>query len=52
MSIVLWSGDDMVPHISKMHIVGEGPGETPSALRCFSYMINSFLTDIKYLAEN
>ena len=38
--------------ISKMHIVGEGPGETPSALRCFSYMINSFLTDIKYLAKN
>ena len=31
--------------ISKMHIVGEGPGETPSALRCPSYLINSFLTD-------
>ena len=28
-----------------MHIVGEGPGETPLALRRFSYMINSFLTD-------
>ena len=26
--------------ISKMHIVGEGPGETPSALRCLSYLIN------------
>ena len=36
---------------SKMHIVGEGPGETPSALRCLSCLINSFLTDIKQLAE-
>ena len=23
-----------------MHIVGEGPGETPSSLRCLSYLIN------------
>ena len=37
--------------ISKMHIVGEGSGETPSALRCLSYLINSFLTDIKQLAK-
>ena len=37
--------------ISKMHIVGEGPGETPSALRCLSYLINNFLTDIKPLAK-
>ena len=37
--------------ISKMHTVGEGPGETPSALRCLSYLINSFLTDIKQLAK-
>ena len=37
--------------ISKMHIVGEGPGETPSASRCLSYLINSFLTDIKQLAK-
>ena len=37
--------------ISKMHIVGEGPGETPSALRCLSYLIHSFLTDIKQLAK-
>ena len=37
--------------ISKMHIVGEGPGETLSALRCLSYLINSFLTDIKQLAK-
>ena len=36
--------------ISKMHTVGEGPGETPSALRCLSYLIRSFLTDIKQLA--
>ena len=37
--------------ISKMCIVGEGPGEPPSALRCLSYLINSFLTDIKQLAK-
>ena len=30
--------------ISKMHIVGQGPGKTPSALRYLSYLINSFLT--------
>jgi len=33
--------------MSKMHTVEEGPGETPSALRCLSYLINSFLTGIK-----
>ena len=33
--------------ISKMHIVGEGPAETPSALRCFFYLIRSSLADIK-----
>ena len=38
--------------ISKMHIVGKGPGETPSALRHLSYLINSFLTAIKHLAKN
>ena len=38
--------------ISKMHTVGEGPGETPSALRCLSYLINSLQTDIKPLAKN
>ena len=34
-----------------MHIVGDGPGEMLSALRGLSYLINSFLTDIKQLAE-
>ena len=34
--------------ISKMHVVGKGPGETPSALRWLSYLINSFLADIKH----
>ena len=29
-----------------MHIVGEGPGETPSALRCLYCLISNFLTDI------
>ena len=38
--------------ISEMHIVGEAPGETPSALRCLSCLINSLLTDIKHLAKN
>ena len=38
--------------ISKVHIVEEGPGETPLVLRCLSYLINSFLTDIKHLAKN
>ena len=33
--------------ISKMPVVGKGHGETPSALRCLSYLINSFLTDIR-----
>ena len=37
---------------SKVYIVGEGPGEAPSALGCLSYLINSFLTDIKHLAKN
>ena len=37
--------------ISKTHTVGEGPGETPPALRCLSYLINSFLTDRKHLAK-
>ena len=37
--------------ISKMHIVGEWPGETLSALRCLSYLMNSFLTDMKQLAK-
>ena len=36
--------------VSKMHNVGEGPGETPSALRCLFYLINSFPADIKQLA--
>ena len=38
--------------ISELHTVGEGPGETPSALRCLSYLTNSFLTDIKHLAKD
>ena len=35
--------------ISKIHTMGEGPVEIPSALRCLYYLINSFLTDIKQL---
>ena len=38
-------------HISNMHTVGEGPGETPSALRCLSLLINSFLKGIKHLLK-
>ena len=37
--------------ISKVHIAGEGPGETPSALTCLSYPTSSFLNDIKHLAK-
>ena len=37
----------MCHSISKMHIVGEGPGETPSAWRSFTYLINSLLTEKK-----
>ena len=37
--------------VSKMLIMGEGPGETPTALRYLSYLINSFLTEIKQLAK-
>ena len=36
--------EDFVPFYLKMHIVGEGPGETPPALRCFFYLIRSLLT--------
>ena len=40
-------------YLKKMHIVGERPGETPSAcLRCLSCLINSLLTDIKHPAKN
>ena len=35
--------------VSKMHTVGEGPGETLSALSYLSYLIDGFLTDIKHL---
>ena len=42
-----WGMTHLMPLISKMHFVGEGPGETPSALRCLSYLINSFLTATK-----
>ena len=38
--------------LSQNAYCGRGPGETPSALRCLSYLINSFLTDIKHLAKN
>ena len=35
-----WEWHPLCHPISKMHIVGEGPGETPSSLRCLSYLIN------------
>ena len=43
------TGDDTpLPILSqKMHIVGERPGETPSALRCLSYLISSLLKTSK-----
>ena len=46
-------GHDTSRHsISKMHTLREGPGETPSALRCLIYLINSSPADIKHLAKN
>ena len=46
-----WGMTHLFYSISKMHIVGGGAGETPSALRCLSYLINSFLTNKKQLAK-
>ena len=37
-----WGRHTSCHPISKMNVVGEGPGETPSALRCLSYLINTF----------
>ena len=52
MSVIYdWGWHTFCHSISNMHTVGQGPGETPSALRCLSYLINSFLTDIKQLAK-
>ena len=41
----------LVPFYHKNAYCGEGPDETPAALRCLSHLINSFLTDIKQLAK-
>ena len=46
------AGHTLRHSISKMHIVGEGSGETPSALRYLSYLISSSLTDIKCLSKD
>ena len=48
------TGDDTPCPIllQKMHVVGEVPGEIPSALRCLSYLISNLLENIKHLAEN
>ena len=47
------TGDDTPPPIlsQKMHIVGESPGETPSALRYLSYLISSLLANVKHLSK-
>ena len=39
-----WRMPHFVLFYLKMYIVGEGPGETPPALRCFFYLIRSLLT--------
>lgn len=45
---LLWPGMTHFVHpISKMHIVREGPAETPSAVRCSFYLIRSSRTDIE-----
>ena len=46
-----WGMTHLMPSYLKNAYVGEGPGETPSALSYPSYLINSFLTDIKQLAK-
>ena len=38
--------------VSEMQTVGEGPGETPSALRCLSSLGNSFIADVKRPAKD
>ena len=52
-SIVLWLGHDTSCHsISKIHLLREEAGETPSALRSLIYLINNSPADIKHLAKN
>ena len=46
-----WEMTHLVPSYLKNAYCRRGPGETPSVLRCLSYLINSFLTDIKQLAK-
>ena len=42
-----WGKTHLVPSYLKNAYCGRGPGETPSALTYLSYLINSFLRDIK-----
>ena len=52
-STALWLGmTHHVPSYLKNAYCGRGAGETPSASRCLSYLINSFLTDMKHLAKD
>ena len=53
MSIVLLPGMTLlVPMLSQMPVVGEGPGATLSVLRYFPSLISSLLTDIQLLVKN
>ena len=47
-----WGMTHLCHPISKTPTVGAGPGETPSTLRCLSYLIRGLLRDIKHLANN
>ena len=47
-----WGWHNPCHPFSHMPIMREGPGETPSASRFLSYLINSFLTDMKHPAKN
>ena len=47
-----WGRHTSCNPVSKMQAVGEGPGETLSASRCISYLIDSFLTDLKHPAKD
>ena len=43
-----WGMNSSCHLITKMHIVEEGPGETPSALRCLPYLIGDSLVAKSY----
>ena len=47
----VWGMTHLVLSYIKNAFVGEGPGETLSALMCL-YLVNSFITDIKHPSKD